>query len=775
MLFCVISKEDNSTLLHFFRTPTGSIIIDMGSNGSKSRSSFGDILAFLIYFHISLFLIAGIAYYSVTMLSKDLPSFEELETIPENQELSTIVYSADGVELRTFQREKRFAVSYDEIPQVMIDALLSAEDIRFFDHWGVSVRDALRALVVNLKSTRFTISKRFPFFLDLQIEEGASTITQQLARDLFLTRETSYTRKLREMLVALQLEHTYSKEEILEFFLNQMFFGNNSYGIQAAARGYFGKNTSELNLPESALLAGILQSPSRFNPRSTRRPPEEQLQVAQSRRDIVLGMMANKGKIPVWKYQEEIAKPIELSDPDEFDYGKAPYFVQYVRQLLQDKYGDNFLETSGAKIVTTLDYSLQQIAERVLTQQLDTIQAQANRIHYQRPPGLTDTEAIQDSLSKKAVQGALVAIDIRTGKILAMIGGRDFTKYNQFNRATQATRQAGSSFKPFVYTAALDNGWRPCDTIYDGYVSYPMPDGTFWEPRNFNETYLGVLSLRDGMKRSQNIISVKLVNDIQNRGIGPETVVMYAKRMGISTYIPPVMAISVGVPEVKLIEMVSAYTIFPNFGIHKDDFAIQSIFDKNNNLIERQNEGTAAEVLSPEVASLMVTMMRSVVTDVGGTAHIMLPQNGFGDRPAAGKTGTAQDSKDTWFIGYTPYIACGVWIGFDAEETIVPAPYNTGSTGPLPVWRDFVKEASELKGYPKDEFQLSKGITTQKLCRDSYLRAGPNCPEESIYTEYFIEGTELGPNEFCDKHGNMNRPDSRSLINDSRTRPRRGP
>jgi len=709
---------------------------------------------FLVYFLLSEVLIVGGALYVVTYFSKDLPGTERLERIPEEQSLSTIIYSSDGVELRTIQKEKRFWVTYDELPQCLVDAVLSAEDKRFFKHWGISLPDIARALVADLKSVRIHFSDKFPYFLDFTVVQGGSTITQQLAKNLYFGTKQILTRKIREAITSIQIEKTYSKEEILEMYLNKMDFSNNAYGIQAASRLYFAKDVKDLNVAEAALLAGMLQNSYKYNPRSRH---EKIRRNALHRRNTVLRMMARNGKIPWWRVHEEIAKPIELAVGTVSDYGKAPYFVDYVRSILEKRYGKEFVETSGWKVYTTLDYRLQEIAEQALESHLDRIQkAFAGRIRYERPPGLSHFEAIRDSLKKTAVQGALVAIDIKTGKILAMVGGREYSQHNWFNRAVQARRSAGSSFKPFVYTAALDNGWRCCDTINDAYWSIKLPDGTVWEPRNFEDEYLGILSLRDGFKLSQNMVAVKLVNDMENRGIGPRLVKKYARAMGITTPIPEVPSIAIGTPEVRLIEMVSAYTVFPKHGIKTEYFAIQRVIDKNGTVIHRQDEGAPEEVLNPEVASLMLTMLRSVTTE--GTGRIMIPASGMGDRPCAGKTGTGSDYKDAWFIGFTPYIACGVWVGFDSEETKLMKPYNTGATAAIPVWGEFMRKASELLGYPKDDFKLEGDISIVPVCRDSYLRATPYCPKDRVYNEYFISGTEI--QEFCDIHGPQ-RKDSR--------------
>jgi penicillin-binding protein 1A len=732
----------------------------MPRTGNRQKNHLKRTLVlFCGYVLVFVILIAVAAYVSVARLSEGLPNLEDLERETYNQALSSTVYSADGEELRTFKEEERYWVTHDRIPQCMIDALLAAEDSRFENHWGVSVPDIMRAIVANLKTIRPALKKSFPFIVDFHTVQGASTLTQQLARDLFLDREQTLERKLLEQLLAVKIEHTYSKPEIIEFFLNRMFMGNNSHGIQAAARGYFGKDASELDISESALLAGILQAPSTYNPRSTANPRTEQLAIAKRRRDIVIRMMYNNGAIPLWQANEEISRPIELNDGRIEGYGRAPYFVDYVANIIQEQYGEDFLKTAGASVYTTLDFRAQQIAEDALRERLDLIQNSMNsQLEYERPEWLTGAEAEADSISKTVVQGALVAMDIKTGRIIAMVGGREYSETNMFNRAVDARRQAGSSFKPFLYTAALDNGWRTCDTIYDGYVSYSLPNGDIWEPRNYGGTFEGILSIRDGFKKSQNVIAVKLMNDAENRGIGASNVVKYAKMLGITTRVPPYMSIAVGTPEVRLIEMTAAYATFPSLGIHTEPIGVYEVYDKNGRLQNRTTEGVKTHALKPELASLMLTMFRSVARE--GTASGWTASTLMKGRPFGGKTGTAQEFKDTWFIGFTPYIVCGVWIGFDSEETTLEN-YNTGATAPLPVWAKFIAETSEMLGYPMDKFDLARtGLTTDRICKVSYKRATQFCPSESVYSEYFLEGTEL--TESCDEHGpNRQRPTRR--------------
>jgi len=699
------------------------------------------ILYFALYFLLGVFVIFSAIYLSILHLSSDLPPLEQLENIYDEQSQSTVMYSSDGEVLRTLAHEKRFWVTYDQIPQCMIDALITLEDQRFFKHWGVSFPDVARAM----KEDIFTMS----------FKEGASTITQQLAKNLYFTKKKTIKRKLQEMLTAIQIERTYSKPEIIEMYLNKLEFGNNAYGIQAAAQTYFGKNASELTMPEAALLAGIIQNISQHNPRSS---VERIRQSALRRRNLVLTIMADMGKIPRATAEEAKAQPVMLSEYQGPPLGRAFLFTEYVRNKLiamfNEQYGEengeHYINTAGLQVHTTLDYRLQKVAEDSLKNHLDYIQKNYadKRIVYRRPMGLSDAEAVKDSLAQTMVQGALFAIDVRTGKILAMVGGENPHDNNFFNRAVQAFRQPGSAFKPFVYAAALDNGWRICDTILDSYVCYENVDGkgTVYEPQNFEKEYKGLISLRDALKESVNIVAIKLMNDTQNRGIGPMTVIRYARKLGITSLqsTDAVHSLAIGTCHVNLMDMVTAYTVFANLGEKTELFTIDHINDKNNNFVYAQpnGEGAKSEVLDPSVASLMVTLLKSVTTE--GTASTTIRLRGMSDRPSAGKTGTGNEYKDAWFIGFTPHIACGVWVGFDSEQSTLGGNlFGTGATAALPIWVGFMKEASEILGYPRDDFKLADTITTLRICKDSYLKATPNCPAASTYTEYFIKGTEI--------------------------------
>ncbi|MFC1551370.1 penicillin-binding protein 1A [Candidatus Latescibacterota bacterium] len=710
----------------------------------KKKKGMSPFKIFTVYFFLGVIGIMVSGYLLFSHLSYNLPDLKALENIYEEQDLSTIIYSADGEVLRSLAKEKkRFWVTYNRIPQCMIDAVVAIEDQRFFKHWGISIPDILRAAMVDIRHMSF--------------KQGGSTITQQLAKILYFSSEKKITRKLQEMITTIQIERTYTKSEILEMYLNKMELGNNTYGIQAAAQLYFGKDAEELNVSEAALFAGMFQNSSQHNPRSQ---TERRRESAKNRRNLVLRVMARAGMISYATAAYEIPRPIMLADRNDPALGKAYHFTEHVRKELYDTYGQDYVDTEGLSVHTTLDYRLQRVAEDSLRAHVEYIQKNyADRvIRYERPEGLTDAEAYRDSLDKTVVQGALIAMDVKTGKILAMVGGVGNEETNFFNRATQSERQAGSIFKPIVYAAALDNGWRCSDTILNGYVRYENVDGqgTIYEPQNFNKTYMGlIMSLRDGFKLSENIIAIRLVNDKDNRGIGPKIVIQYAREMGLTTPLDEVISLPVGTGHVKLIEMVSAFTIFPNLGKKTENFALSSIFNKNNKMIFSQpnQTGRKSEVLDPSVASLMITMMESVTKE--GTASNIIRIKGLRDLPCAGKTGTGNEYKDAWFIGYTPHIVCGVWIGFDSEEsTLGGNQYGTGATATLPVWVGFMKEATKIYGYGMDNFKY-EGITSQRICRESYAKATSSCPDSSVYTEYYIPGTELDIS--CHIHGRKRR------------------
>jgi penicillin-binding protein 1A len=656
---------------------------------------------------------------AILVLSADLPSPSLLESVEPT--VGTTVYDRNDEVLHEFFRENRVVVPLDRIAPVMIEAITSTEDRGFRDHWGIDVYAILRAAMRNVRAGR--------------VVQGASTITQQLARDLFLTQEVTLTRKLKEALLALRIEQTYSKDRILELYLNQIYFGGGAYGVEAASQSLFDKPASELQLHEAALLAGLPKNPSGYSPR---RHPERAL----DRRSLVLDMMSAAGAITPEEAADADTVAIELA-PAEEDLGHRAYFIEHVRRDVIGRYGAEALYSGGLRIYTTLDSALQDTAEAVLEDRFARLERE-----YDFPVKRGDPFDPDTTEHIPYVQGALLAVDVHTGGILAMVGGRDY-RDSQFNRATQAPRQPGSGFKPFVYTAAIDNGFSPADTLLDAPVLIPgagppiiyddldppVEIPTDWAPENYSHEFHGTVRLRYALKRSINIPAVKL-----GLLVGPDVIADYARSMGISTPIHPVYSLPLGSGEVFLIDMVRAYGVLANQGVRLEPYAIERIEDRSGNILETHT-ARSREVLSPQTAYVVTSMMESVISSGTGWAARAW---GF-QHPAAGKTGTTNDCTDAWFTGFTPHIICGVWGGYDDRSSM--GPKMTGARVALPVWTEFMKAAhAEL---PRDPFEPPPGIVTRTICAETGALATDDCPE--TLEEVFIQGNE--PVRHCDRHG----------------------
>ena len=676
---------------------------------------------------------AGVIIYT----HKDgLPSFEKLEDVDPAQ--TTHIFSQDGVELKKFWVQRRDPIAFDQLPQTAVDALIATEDRRFWLHWGVSIPDIIRVVFRNV------------YVSGTLKGHGASTVTQQLARNIFLTLDPTWKRKIQEQMTAVLLERTYTKRELVTMYFNQVYFGNSAYGIQTAARRFFGKNTENLTLEESALLVGLLKGPTTYS-------PIYRLQRARDRRDnVVLYNMRQAGAITEAEYRAALQRPIVLAQHAE-EIGQAPYFTEYIRKYLERTYGLDVLY-DGATVQTTLDSRLQRVAEEVVSRNVtgqlkDRVVANWKR----NPPDSTffaQIETRQDTLANLVLQGALVALDPHTGHILAMVGGRDFEE-SKFNRATQALRQPGSSFKPFIYTAAIDKGYMPTWKLPDTAVSIKMFDGTYWQPENYDHKFLGWMTMREGLAGSRNVVTTKVLQKV-----GPQTAVQYAQKMGIDSRIFPVLSLGMGTSEVKLLELVSAYGTLCNKGIRVTPISVLKIEDKNGNVLEENFQGREQAVLSEETAAVSVDMMRSVLDMHAGTNGAML--NGTGRstrtaygfrRPAAGKTGTTQNYADAWFIGFTPQIACGVWVGFDSKVSM--GSRMSGAAVALPIWVEFMKRAHAILKLPVENFALPPSIPNVEICGDTYQVASIYCSKR--YTEVFKPGTE--PQRPCPMH-TANTPNS---------------
>ena len=676
----------------------------------------------------------------VFYLSIDLPSIEQLENY--DPDLVTQIYSADGVLLNELYFEKRVFVELEQIPQHMRDAVVAKEDQRFYDHWGISLRDVLRAVVINTVTMSYS--------------SGFSSLTQQLARNLYDTIgfKKTITRKIKEVITAIQIERTYTKDEILEMYLNSVHFGHGTYGVQAAAKRFYGKYANELALDESALLVGLLPAPARYSPV---RFPERAL----TKRNVVLRVMRDQEYISQGEYAEARARLLD-SIQQEQTRGTAPYFTEYVRRFLEredDELGINIYR-DGLKIYTTLDSRLQNIAEDAVLKSVIANQQKLNKRIFNDEEEFSklaylsiypedtvklmmagEMELYEDLRDKLLVQSSFVALDIRTGAILAMLGGRpDYP--DQFNRATQSLRQPGSIFKPFVYTTAIDNGVPVTKQLLNQPVVLNVRNAkgewVKWMPQNYDGSTGGLTTIREGLRRSMNLISVRMVQEV----VPAEAVKQTARRMGVSTDIRAVDAIALGTSEVHLIEMVAAYGTFANKGVYCKPFGITKIEDRYGNVLKEyfpQKE----EVLSAETSFIMTSLLQTVLDrGTGGSARWKYHFY----HPAAGKTGTTQGWTDAWFVGYSPFIAAGAWFGVDDPQVSLGKGLD-GSKAALPAWARFMRDSHDTLSYSRKEFDQPEHIENVKICQVTKNLPVNLCPWE---TEVFIKGTE--PTKRCSVH-----------------------
>jgi len=599
-------------------------------NRKKTRSSFiakAKTTLFLII-PVVLTIAAGIGVAYFYWMVSDLPAVSTLEEYRPVE--SSKIYSEDELLLGEFYTEKRTYVTLHELPPHVRDAFIAIEDARFYKHHGVDLIGILRALQVNIKARA--------------VVQGGSTITQQLAKMLFLKPERTLQRKLKEAILAMHIEKKYTKDEILELYLNQAFFGAGTYGIESASRAFFGTSARRLSIAQTALLAGIPKAPSIYNPRKN---PDR----AKTRMKLVLNRMYELGYIN--KKQLDEARQEQITLPSLHSMN-APFFYEHLRGILEPAYGEQ-LYTGGLQIHTTINAYMQRIAEEVVAEGI-------NRIEKRVAPG---------------VQAALIAMDIRNGNILAMVGGKNFWQ-SQFNRATQAVRQPGSAFKPFVYLAALQKGYAPDDIVVDELRVYEDSLGRTWVPGNYDNRYRGPVTLKTALAKSLNSVAVHLADEV-----GVDTVISLAKNMGIKSKLEPYLPLALGSSGVTLLELVQAYSVFANYGIKYDASVYSVIKDRNDQVTERAMPHKK-RIFDKQVAQKMNTLLQAVVQE--GTAKRALSLN----LPfVAGKTGTTNDYIDAWFIGYTDRVVLGVWVGRDDNTPI--GPKETGSKAALPIWMDFIK------------------------------------------------------------------------------------
>lgn len=688
---------------------------------------------FTLFGFILLAFSIGIFSYGV-YLFKGLPSLSSLEN--PKTDLATRIYSEDGELIDQFYLQNRTMVPIDNIPKDMINALIATEDRKFYSHWGIDLDRIGKAFIKNLMS--FSLSK-----------EGASTITMQLARNLYFGMEVTLTRKLREAITAVQIEKTYTKDEILSMYLNQVYFGRGAYGIEAAARTYFDKSSSELALDECAMLVGILKSPSAYNPVDN---PDASIK----RRNLVLNNMLEEGFITKEAYDLASGEPVRVQNKKDMTSAGnvAPQFTEYVRQQLEkkaEKYGFD-LYRDGLIVTTTLDSRYQKHADDAVTEHLKEFQKQFNSMWgwkghkdilddaidknikqsdaYKNAKTEAERQKIYhrfqsdekfiESVKEKeiAVQVGFVVIDPKSGHIKAMVGQNpNFPFKYGLNHVTQIKRQPGSSFKPFVYTVAIDNGYSPAYNISNDPLRVVI-GGRTWEPKGGGTG--GMVSMRTGIQHSINIVAVRTAMELAPI----DQVIKMAHKMGITSDLPNVLSLALGVGEVSPLEMTNAFGTFANEGIWVEPISILKIEDRNGNLIEN-NMPESREVISEGTAYIMTDMMEDVID--GGTASSVRQ---FFHRPAAGKTGTTQDFTDAWFIGFTPQLVAGVWVGFDDSRIKFGGWYGQGGKAAAPIWARFMKYVYDdpETTMPLAYFEMPSDVEETSVCTVTGLKANETCP-----------------------------------------------
>lgn len=627
----------------------------------------------------------GLGFLSATIQSApnlrgDIRPAASAQVFDANGKLITVLHAV----------ENRLPVPIDKIPQSLQDAFIATEDARFYQHVGVDPRAILRSVWSNLTAGG--------------VAEGASTITQQLARNAFLTMDQTWKRKVQEVIISFQIEKKYTKKEILELYLNQIYFGSGAYGVQAAAQTYFGKSSDQLSLAECAMLAGLPKSPNYYSPFNN-------LKAAKERQATVLDQMVKYGYIDQATANKAKSAPLTLAltEPAKPDPKKkqeveasASYFIDYITSQLIDKYGADTVYKEGLKIYTSLDLEMQKAAEKAM-QELPTLSTDKNGL--------------------KQPQGALVAIDPHNGQVKAMVGGRGNDK---FNRAVMAERQPGSAFKPFVYLTALDNGKSPASIIDDS----PFRVGGY-SPMNYDRTFKGHITLRTALVLSRNVPAVKLAQEVS-----PEKVVRNAQNMGISTLVTSgpnndiTLAMALGglTRGVTPLDIASAYGVLANQGVRVEPVTILKVEDRNGKVLE-QHTPKERMVVNEKVAFLLTDMMKGVIQYGTGTGANI-------GRPAAGKTGTTDEHKDAWFVGFTPDLSTAVWIGIDSDGTLDG---TTGGETPATIWRLFMRDATAnmpVKDFPRPRGIISATVST----RDGGLVTDPNNKE--AITDYFIDGNQ---------------------------------
>jgi penicillin-binding protein 1A len=712
----------------------------------------------------------------------DLPQIANLDHYAPST--ITRVYAAGGEPIAEFATERRVVIGYDDIGERLRHAIIAAEDADFERHVGLSISRIFVTLIRDI--------------IERRLAAGASTLTQQLARNLFLTPEKTWERKIKEAILTIQIEKRYTKREILTLYCNQMYLGHGAYGVEAASRLYFNKRAKELTIAEAALIAGILQTPSRQSPLVD---PAR----AEQRRNYVIDRLMAERYITREEGEAARREPIVVRGQAGEDRTGAPYFVEEVRKHLENRYGAKRLYESGLSVQTTLDYGLQRVANEAVDrglraldkrrgfrrparniladgQRLDTFSHERWNRPYERGdvvPALVEevTEAVarlrigrtrtdlrkfgyawtnrasaaqlvkagdlievrigtldpasgqlEVSLEQTPiVEGALVAIDNRTGEIRAMVGGYSFQR-SKFNRATQAQRQLGSLFKAILYTAAIDRGYTPSMTLLDQPASFVAgPNQPPYTPTNYDGTFEGPVTLRHALEKSRNVPAVRVMEQL-----GPNQVVGYARRFGLTSSLPPVLSLALGAGESTLLEITSAYSVFPNQGVRMQPYQIAQIRDRDGNVLE-ENRPEPHDAIRADTAFVMTNLLRGVVQRGTAVRAASL------DWPLGGKTGTVDDFTDAWFVGFSPDLTVGVWVGHDEKK---PLGYGEdGARAALPVWIDVMRAHIEAQ-QERPEFSPPGNIVFVSVDRQTGGVIDASTP--GGITEAFIAGTQPG-------------------------------
>jgi penicillin-binding protein 1A len=653
----------------------------------------------------------------IASLRSGLPSPDALKHIGEMDQATAVYDGSDQLAFTIF-KEQRIEVPLDQVSPNLVKAVIAIEDQQFYEHSGFNVIRIGFAALANLRLRRAA--------------QGGSTITQQLARLSFLTPDKTFRRKIQELILARRIESSYSKQEILQLYLNKVYFGDGLYGVEAASRGYFGKSARDLTVAEAALLAGLVKSPSTY-------APTVKMERAVSRRNVVLQVMHEIGSINEADWKNARAAKVELRDALRAEEPWGLYFKEQVRQELVARFGWERVYEGGLRVYSTINMATQRAAESAVAEGLKSLEARRAALSGK-------WKAAGDAVDPSApLQAALIAMDPATGFVRAMVGGRDFDE-SHFNRAVQAKRQPGSAFKPFVYAAALEAGYTPATVIQNLNAPIATLQGA-WAPEDEHST-ADSMSLRTALRTSSNRAAVRLLQEV---GI-PKTV-QYAKTMGVGN-LPSVPSLALGSGEVTLQSMTAAYAGFDNHGDVPRPLLIRRVEDRNGQLLY-ESESATTHAISQQTAFLMTTMMADVINAGTGARARSL---GF-TLPAAGKTGTTNDFNDAWFVGYTPSLVAGVWVGFDQPHTILPNGFAADVA--VPVWADFMKAAT--KADKAVGFAPPPGIVTATVCRESGKLAAEGCNHavvlddhgqvsgrSMVYTEYFTRGTE--PTAFCELH-----------------------